>query len=1105
MLQLAFRIPVPSYVRFALVLALAASLGTGADAQQANTAKTTESRVDAAFGGLALRSIGPALTSGRVADIAVDPTDHRIWYIAAAAGGVWKTTDAGISYTPIFDGQGSFSIGAITIDPKNPAVVWVGTGENNVQRVVAYGDGLYKSIDGGRSWKNVGLKNSEHISRIEIDPRNSDVVYVAAQGPLWSKGGDRGLYKTTDGGATWNRILSVDDWTGVNDVTLDPRDPDTLVATTWQRVRKVHGYVGGGPGSGVHRSTDGGKTWTKSQSGFPDVDLGRIGLARSPADPDVVYAVAEAAEDKGGFFRSRDGGASWTKMSGYQSGGNYYNEIIADPKDVDRVYAVDTILQVTENGGKTFARVGEERKHVDNHAVWIDPGNTDHLIVGCDGGVYESFERGRTWRYTANLPITQYYRVATDTTKPFYRVYGGAQDNFSVGGPSRTRTVHGITNADWFITSGGDGFGSVVDPEDPNTVYAESQFGSLSRFNLATGEVRGIQPLTDLGGAAVRWPWDTPLVISPHSHTRLYFGANQLFRSDDRGDSWRAVSPDLSRGIDRNRLPLFDKISGVDAVAKNASTTLYGIALAIAESPLKEGLIAVGMDDGRINVTENGGGAWRHVEAFPGVPDRTPVFELVASQHDPNVMYAALNNYQSGDFKPYVMKSADAGRTWQSIAGNLPERGSVYSLAEDHVDRNLLFAGTEFGLFVTLDGGKKWTRLSNGLPTIQVRDLAIQKDANDLVLATFGRGFYILDDYSPLRGLAGAPMATDAYVFPVAKAPLYIQTRPLGLPGVAFQGANYFAAPNPPYGAVFTYLLKDDLKSRQERRREQERAAAGRGEDVFYPSWESLKAEDREEPPTVLVTISDSTGKPLRRFSAPASAGLHRVAWDLRLQPPDPINGPDYKLDPDFPFSSPPMGPLVVPGTYTVALSTLVDGQLKPLGTPQKFEVYGVDGAGTRTAATLAEQQQFAALGRSVLGAISVVDETLEQLPFFKRAIDATPTAGPELVAQVRQVETKLRDLRERLAGDPTLARRNEATPPSLLDRLNGTISNSWSTTLQPPTTQERAQMEIVSRAFGGILDDLRRLLDTDLRQLETTAESAGVPWTPGRFPSISK
>ncbi|MEO8578387.1 MAG: glycosyl hydrolase, partial [Gemmatimonadales bacterium] len=707
---------------------------------------------------------------------------------------------------PIFDGQGSFAIGTVTIDHANPNVVWVGTGENNAQRVVAYGDGIYKSIDGGRSWTNMGLKQSEHIGRVVIDPRNSDVVYVAAQGPLWKKGGERGLYKTIDGGKTWNKILGVDEWTGVNDVQLDPRNPDILLATTWQRHRRVFTFVAGGPGSGVWRSTDAGKTWTKSQSGFPDVELGRIGLAVSPVNASVVYAIAEAADRKGGFFRSRDGGASWDKMSDYQSGSNYYNEIFADPKDVDRVYAIEPILQVTDDGGKTFHRVGERNKHVDNHSVWIDPDETTHIIVGSDGGVYESFDGGKSYRYAANIPITQYYRVATDDSKPFYRVFGGAQDNFSVGGPSRTRNTSGITNADWFITSGGDGFGSVVDPVDPNIVYAESQFGSLSRLNLKTGDVMGIQPTEEPGTPGPRWGWDSPLFISPFNHQRLYFASNRLFVSNDRGDSWKVISPDLSRLIDRNRLRSMDRVLGLGAVAKNASTTLFGVVLTIAESPLKEGLLFTGTDDGKLSVSENGGGTWRSVDHVPGVADTAPVFKILPSQHDANVVYAAFNNHQAGDFKPYVMKSTDTGRTWTSITGNLP-LGSVYSLAEDHVDRNLLFAGTEWGLFVSRDGGRKWLKLNGGLPTIQVRDLAIQKRENDLVLGTFGRGFYILDDYSSLRTMTDATLASDFVLFPTRPAPLYVPSSPLGLSdavGPAFQGAGYYMANNPPYGAVFT-------------------------------------------------------------------------------------------------------------------------------------------------------------------------------------------------------------------------------------------------------------------------------------------------------------
>ena len=1095
-------------MRIVPVILLAGLCGSlGAQATPAPAADTTNKAETAALAGLKLRSIGPALTSGRIADVAVDPTDKKIWYVATAAGGVWKSTNAGVSFSPIFDGQGSFSIGAIAIDPKNPSVIWVGTGENNAQRVVAYGDGIYKSIDGGRSWKNVGLKASEHIGRIVIDPRNSDVVYVAAQGPLWSKGGERGVFKTTDGGAAWSKILGPDDWTGANDIQLDPRNPDLLIATTWQRHRRVFTFIAGGPGSAVWRSTDAGKSWNKSQAGFPDVELGRIGLAVSPANPSVVYAIAEAADNKGGFFRSTNGGASWEKMGDHQTGGNYYNEIFPDPVNVDRVYSATVILQVTNDGGKTFSRVGERLKHVDNHSVWIDPDDTEHLIVGCDGGVYETWDRGKTWRFMANLPITQYYRVATDESKPFYRVFGGAQDNFSVGGPSRTRNTNGIANSDWFITSGGDGFGSVVDPVDPNIVYAESQFGNLSRFNLKTGDVMGIQPTEDPGGPPVRWGWDSPLFISPFNHNRLYFAAERLYRSDDRGDSWRAVSADLTRHIDRNRLKAMDRVWSVDAVGKNASTTLFGVVLTIAESPLREGVLFTGSDDGRISITENGGGAWRAVEHFPGVPDTTPVFKVLASQHDANVVYAAFNNHQAGDFKPYVMKSTDLGRTWTSIAGNLPARGSVYALAEDHVDRNLLFAGTEFGLYVTRDGGQKWNKMS-GLPTIQVRDLAIQKRENDLVVATFGRGFYVLDDYSALRGMTAVALASDAVLFPTRPAPLYVQSSPLGLPdatGPAFQGHGYYVAENPPYGAVFTYYLKKELKTRREVRQAAEKELAKKGSDIFYPPWDTLKVEDREEAPAIIVTISDSSGRAIRRFTAPGKAGINRVAWDLRLQPPNPIVGPAYTPDPDFPFGNPPLAPYVVPGTYMVSLAKREDGRVTPLTEPQRFAVFGIDGPGARTLATLAQQEQAAELNRQVLGLNRVVQETLQRLTLFQRAIDETPAADATLQRRVRELRTKLTDASELLGGDPTMARRNEAAPASLLNRLGGAIGSNWGQTLEAPNASQGAELEYVRSKFGAIRDQVRQLVEVELTALEQAAERAGVPWTSGRFPGAPR
>ncbi|HEV8357147.1 MAG TPA: hypothetical protein VGQ17_10325 [Gemmatimonadales bacterium] len=1088
-------------------LSLAVALAATAAAPLAAQAKPAadSSPFASIASGLQFRSIGPALTSGRVADIAVHPTDKRIWYVATAAGGVWKSGNAGLSFSSVFDGEGSFSTGVVAIDQRNPNVVWVGTGENNAQRVVAYGDGVYRSLDGGKSWTNMGLKESEHIGRIAIDPRNSDVVFVAAQGPLWRKGGDRGIYKTTDGGKSWTRVLAGDDWTGANDVQIDPRNPDVLVATMWQRQRRTCCFIAGGPGSGVFRSVDGGKTWNKSQSGFPSEDLGRIGLSMSPANSSVVYAIAEAAQGKGGLFRSRDGGASWEKMSGYQSGSNYYNEVFADPRNVDRVYAIDVTLQVSEDGGKTFHRVGEALKHVDNHVVWIDPDDTDHLVVGCDGGVYETVDRGRTWRFMANLPITQYYRVSTDNSTPFYRVYGGAQDNFSVGGPSRTRSNNGIRNADWFITSGGDGFGSVVDPTDPNTVYAQSQFGVLSRFNLRTGDVMGIQPEDAAGGPGFRWNWDSPLFVSPHSHTRLYFAANRVFRSDDRGDSWRPVSPDLTRQIDRNALKMMDRVWGPEAVGKNVSTTLYGNIFALAESPIKEGLLFAGTDDGRIQISENGGETWRAIDHFPGVPDTTFVSRVVPSQHDVNTVYATFNNHQRGDFNPYLLKSTDLGRTWASIAGDLPVRGDVWVLAEDPVDRNLLFVGTEFGVYVSREGGARWVKLSGGLPTIQVRDIAIQKRAGDLVLATFGRGFYVLDDYAALREWRPETATQPARLFSSRPAYLYAESSPLGLPGSSFQGHGQYIADNPLYGALITYYLKDALKSRKTRRREAETAAEKKNADFPYPPWDSLKAEDRQEDPAVVVVVSDSAGRPVRRFTAPVTAGLHRVAWDLRLQPTDPVNGPPFQVDPDFPFNSPPVAPFVVPGSYQVALWSRVDGAFTRLGEPVRVSVIAADPPDARpngrTIATLTEQQRTAELERGVLGTSALIDETVARVRFLKRAIDETPGADTSLARRVREIETRLRDAEELLNGDPTRGRRNEASPPSLLGRLQNAIGNGWSGTLEAPTAAQQAQIDIVRGEFGRVLERVKQIVDVDLKALEAAADQAGVPWTGGRIP----
>src|SRR5262245_27153064 len=615
------------------------------------------------FNGLRFRSIGPAFTSGRVIGFAVDPNNAARYYVASASGGVWKTVNNGTTWTPVFDREGSYSIGCIVLDPRNPLTVWVGTGENNSQRSVSYGNGVYRSDDGGKTWRNMGLRASEHIGRIAIDPKDSNIVYVAAQGPLWGPGGERGLYKTTDGGRTWKQILKISENTGVTDVVVDPQNPETIYAASYQRRRHMLTLIDGGPESAIYKSTDAGATWNRLRAGLPTTDMGRIGLAISPADPNVIYATIESGDRKGGIFRSSDRGGSWEKRNDFDAGAMYYARVVADPKDVDRIYIMNVFLMVSDDGGRTVRRLGERSKHVDNHEIWIDPNNTDHYLVGCDGGVYESYDRGVNWQFKANLPIAQFYDITTDNATPFYNVYGGTQDNYSFGGPARTRSASGIVNSDWFVTQGGDGFRSQVDPEDPNTIYAELQGGTLARFDKTTGQRVGIQPQSGANEDPLRWNWDSPFVVSPHLHTRLYFASNKLYRSDDRGDTWKVISGDLSRGLDRDKLPVMGKVWSMDAVAKNQSTAFYGNASAIDESAKKEGLIYIGTDDGLIQITEDGGKSWRKVEKIGDTPELAYVSRIVTSNHDANTVYVAFENHQNADFKPYLFKSTDAGRT----------------------------------------------------------------------------------------------------------------------------------------------------------------------------------------------------------------------------------------------------------------------------------------------------------------------------------------------------------------------------------------------------------------------------------------------------------
>lgn len=1086
-----------------LLLLILMTSGVLAQKKQASDAKDplTSSVVE----GLRFRSLGPALTSGRIIDLAVNPANFSEWYIAVASGGVWKTINAGTTFEPIFDNEGSYSIGCITMDPNNPFVIWVGSGENNSQRSVGYGDGIYRSDDGGKSWKNMGLKKTEHIGKILVDPRNSNVIYVAAQGPLWNSGGERGLFKSTNGGTTWDSILYISKHTGVSDIVMDPRNPDVLYAASYQRRRHVFTLINGGPESAIYKSDDAGKTWRKLSSGLPSGEVGRIGLAISPVNPDVLYAAIELPNRKGGLYRSTDRGASWDKRGDYVNGSpQYYSELFCDPKDVDRLYSMDVFLKVSTDGGKTFNNLGEKNKHVDNHAMWINPHNTNHYLVGSDGGLYESWDRGENWNYKPNLPVTQFYRVGVDNSEPFYYVYGGTQDNFTLGGPSRTISANGIANSDWFVTMGGDGFFCAVDPDNPNIVYSEAQYGVLIRFDRKTGEITGIQPKEEKGEQPLRWNWDSPLIISPHKSSRLYFAANKLFRSEDRGDNWTPVSGDLTRQLDRNQLPVMDRIWGIDAVAKNTSTSQYGNIVSLSESPKREGVLYAGTDDGLIQVSENGGTTWRKTDTFPGVPGMTYVSCIKASQHDANVVYASFNNHKNGDFKPYLLKSGDAGKTWTSIAGTLPQSGAVYSFAEDHLNPNLLFTGTEFGIFFSIDGGEKWTQLKGGIPTIAIKDIAIQKRENDLVLATFGRGFYVLDDYTPLRNLAIAELEKEALLFPVKEALMYIQSRPLGLKGKSFMGESYYIAENPLPAATFTYYLKDAYKTKKKMRQDADKEAAKAGKSARIPTWDELRAEETEEEPAIILTVADQTGTTVRRIAGKNAKGINRVSWDLRYaaMTPTSLAGPS-----DNPFDEGEHGRLALPGAYSVTLSKRVAGVEAVLAGPVPFvaSVLGTASLPQPDRKVLADfQAEIGELQRAVTGASRLTSELRTRVPLWKKSLNDAPAAAQRLRNDLLAIEEKIREIHLALTGDNVKRSRAELTSPSIQERVQGVIDDQWLSTAAPTGTHRRA-LAIAGEEFVPVLASLKRLVEVDVKNFEAALESSAAPWTPGRVPEWRK
>jgi photosystem II stability/assembly factor-like uncharacterized protein len=1080
---------------------------------QINAQKTKEKEAEKQEGvdskllsGLKWRSIGPALTSGRVADFAVNPENHSEWYVAIASGNVWKTENNGTTFKPVFDKYGSYSTSVITMDPNNPNLLWLGTGENNHQRALGYGDGVYKSEDGGESWKNMGLKESRQIGGIVVDPRNSSVVFVAAEGSAWGPGGDRGLYKSTDGGENWRKVLEISENTGVNNVVMDPVDPEVMYATSEQRRRHVFTKIGGGPESAVYRSTDGGETWNKSMEGLPKADLGGMGIAVSPVDRNVVYLIVEAAEGKSGFFRSLNRGASWQKMSDYASSGQYYNEIYCDPVDVDKVYSTETVSKVTLDGGKTWTTVGNDNRHVDDHALWIDPDDTSHFLIGGDGGVYETFDGGKTYLFKSNLPVTQFYRVYADNEEPFYNVYGGTQDNNTLGGPSMNKSSEGVTSEEWKALIGGDGFWVAADPADPNIVYCESQYGNISRYDRISGENIDIKPWPRKGEETYKWNWNTPLVISHHSHTRIYTMANKLFRSNDRGNSWEVISGDLTSETDRNSWPVMDHFWSWDAIQKDVSTSLWGTGVSISESRLDENLLYTGTDDGVVSVTSDGGKTWNKTGTFPGIPEYTYVSDLMADRFDVDVVYATFDNRKRDDFKPYVLKSTDRGKSWESIVSNLPENGTVHTIEQDTEVPGLLFVGTEFGFYFTIDGGGAWTKLTSGMPTIAVRDMTIQERENDLVLATFGRGFYILDDYTPLRELAinKEILENPSHIFPVKDAWMYIQTS-----GKYGQGSNFFKSKNPDFGATFTYYLKEVPKTLKAERLEKEKKLFEEKKPIPQPTREQLRLEESEEDPYLVFAIRDGSGAGIRKIYAKASEGINRIAWDLRYSSTNPIStsssnrsGGSSRGDG---FSS-QSGLLAMPGRYSVELFLVARGEVSKLVEPVSFETRLLNQAtlpAKNQKALVEFQAEVSELSRVMTGTRQMAREQQAKLASIRKAIKQTPGTGTDVLLDVLELEERLDNILYKLEGPEAKASWEELPPMQmpLNRRLNVMIRTHWSSTSELTKT-ETDQLAILREEFPPVLMELEQVV-AKIGELDKKLEELKAPWTPGRIPEL--
>ena len=1019
----------------------------------------SENKLDDTFlKNLQFRAIGPAIMGGRIDDIAVVESNPSTYYVGAATGGVWKTTNNGTTFDPVFDAQGSTSIGDIAIAPSDASIIWVGTGEPNNRQSSSWGDGIYRSLDAGKTWTNMGLRDSKHIGRVVIDSRDPNIVYAAVVGHLWGPNKERGVYKTTDGGKTWSNVLFINEDTGVIDLAMDPASPMTLYAAAYQRRRTPWGFNGGGTGSAIYKTVDGGANWTKLTKGLPEGITGRIGLDIYRRDTNIIYALVENA--KGGAFRSDDRGETWRKLSDTDSRPMYYSQIRIDPNNDQRLWQLAANMFNSDDGGKTWNQNLVQRIHGDFHAVWIDPANSNHVLAGSDGGLHASYDRGRTWDLINTIPLGQFYEVSLDNQKPFW-VYGGLQDNGSWSGPSGTLNQEGITNDDWYRTGGGDGFYSVVDPTDPSIIYVESQNGTVARLEMKTGERKSIRPEARPGEKRYRFDWNSPIVISAFNNRTIYFAGNRVFRSTDRGNTW-TWSDDLTKDQDREKLPIMGALPGKETLSRHDGVETFGQIVTLTESPIKEGLLYAGTDDGNLQISRDSGKTWKNItDKVPGVPKNTYVSRVVPSRYAEGTAYLTFDGHRADDYSTYMFVTTDYGESWKSIKSNIPAGVTARVIREHPRNQNLLFLGTEFGAYVSFDRAGHWTRLKGNLPLVRVDDIQIHARDNALVLATHGRSIWVLDDLSPLERASDNILSSDIHLFDVAPATHF---RLYGRKGNT--GHKWFIAPNPPYGAVINYYLKDKPKEKDE----------------------------------VKLTITDASGAVVRDLKGPKEAGLNRMVWDLRLNPPAPPPPGQGEGGGGGGFFGNPRGPRVQPGVYVLKMSV---------------------GDKTATANVTVQEDPRIQIVEADRGKLN---DAIAKTYALQKSAEAARKTMTSLKTQITTLQTSLKDNTDvpkpvnesvqKLSDALTAIQKQLATPPDntgsagpalpdeprpLLQQINGVAFGLDSYTAAP-TADELVRIEDLSKQLKDFLAELNKFIAEDVANVNKQLRDSGLQFlNPGK------